>query len=256
VQEQGYGRPPGTVLIRARYSGTVVCVLLTALWVAALAVSASEQSTAGGKIGAGVFFGALILLTAGLWLAVNRRRGQLEVSNDTVALRKGKASYALHRAYSDSLRVLPPLSCRAAVQPARLTSPGSGGILPLSGFSPDKVRSVCETRGWRFDGGTELAVRDVQRWLERGRSAEAAQLINLFGPFPAVAADGDADTSLEAAVFEDYGDKFMRSGRSTARDAYRRAAQAQRTFAGFASSPGESAARLSQADRIDGKAGG
>jgi hypothetical protein len=254
VQEQGAGRPSGTVLIRARHSGTVVCVVLTIVWAVALAASLSAQPTASGKIGAGAFFGVFIVATVGLWLAVNRRRSELEVSHDTVALRKGTASYPLHRAFSDSLRILPPLRARGVVRPARLTSPGSGGILSLAGFPPDKVRSACEAHGWRFDGATDLAVSDVQRWLEHGRSAEAAQLIDLFGPFTAVAADSDADTALEAAVFEDYGDKIIRTARSAARDAYRRAARAQRAFAGYAPSPGEGAARLGQADRIDGKA--
>jgi hypothetical protein len=256
VQKQSAGRLPGTAAIRARHSGTILCVIVAALWAAGLAATETAQSTTGGKIGGGVFFGVLFILTVGLWLVVNSGRSQLEVGRDTVTLRKGTASYALHRDFSDSLRILPPLTARGVVRQARLTSPGSGGILPLRGFSPDKVRSACEAQGWRFDGPTELAVRDVQRWLEHGRSAEATQLIDLFGPFTAIAADGDADTSLEAAVFEDYGDKIMRTARSAAWDAYRRAAQAQRAFAGHASSPGEGAARMAQAARIDGKAQG
>ena len=111
MQEQGAGRPSGTVLIRARHSGTAVCAVLTIVWAAALAASVSAQSTASGKIGAG-------------------------------------------------------------------------------------------------------------------------------------------------AVFEDYGDKIIRTARSAARDAYRCAARAQRAFTGYAPSPGAGAARLGQADRIDGKARG
>jgi hypothetical protein len=237
-----------------------MCGLLAALWAAALAAAVSAQPSAGGKTAASAFFGILIILTAGLWLVLNRGRGLLEVSHDTVALRKGTkkgtTSCALHRDFSDSLCVLPPLTARGAVRPARLTSPGSGGILPLAGFSPETVKSACTARGWRFDGGTELVVKDVQRWLAHGRSAEAAQLINLFGPFPGVAADADPGTALEAAVFEDYGDKVDRSARPAARDAYRRAARAQRAFAAYAALPAENAARLARAERIDGKARG
>jgi hypothetical protein len=56
-----------------------------------------------------------------------------------------------------------------------------------------------------------------------------------------------------AAVFEDFGDKIFRTARANAREAYRRAASAQRAFAGHAPSPPESAARLAEANRIDGK---
>jgi hypothetical protein len=57
-------------------------------------------------------------------------------------------------------------------------------------------------------------------------------------------------------VFEDLGDKLSRTSRVNARAAYRRAAAAQRAFAGFAGSADEHAGRLAQADRIEGKAQG
>jgi hypothetical protein len=257
VQQQGYGRPPTAVVIRARRSGTVLIGILTAVWLAGLAAGVSAQSTASGKIESGVLFGILIVLCVGGWFSANRSRSQLEISHDAVVYRKGKGtSYALHRSYSESLRILPPLKDVLVSRPARLTSLGSGGILPLAGFSPDEVRRTCEAQGWRFDGGSEQAVKDVQRWLHAGRSAEAEQLIALFGPFDSAAADGDADTGLEAAVLEDYGDKLIRRNRAAARGAYRRAAAAQRAFAGHASSASEGAARLAQAERIDGKAQG
>ena len=41
MQEQGAGRSSGTVLIRARHSGTVACVVLTIVWAVALAVPKS-----------------------------------------------------------------------------------------------------------------------------------------------------------------------------------------------------------------------
>jgi hypothetical protein len=56
--------------------------------------------------------------------------------------------------------------------------------------------------------------------------------------------DDDPGVSLDAAVYEDYGDKLMRRAPSYARDLYRRAASAQRAFAG----------RLDQAERIEGNA--
>ena len=56
------------------------------------------------------------------------------------------------------------------------------------------------------------------------------------------------------AVFEDLGDKLIRSSRASASAAYRRAAAGQRAFAGFARSPDEGAARMAEASRIEGKA--
>lgn len=244
-------------MIRARHTGAVLFWILTAIWLVALAASVSAQPTANGKIESGVLFGLFLVLTLGGWFSTNRSRSELEVSHDSIVYRKGKgASYALHRPYSESLRILPPLKDLAVSRPARLTSLGSGGILPLTGFSLDEVRRTCEAQGWSFDGGSEPAVKDVQRWLHAGRSAEAEQLIALFGPFDGTAADGDADTGLQAAVLEDYGDKLIRRNRSAARGAYRRAATAQRAFAGYASSASQGAARMAEANRIDGKAQG
>jgi hypothetical protein len=257
VQQHGSQRPPWAVVIRARRSGTALFGFLTALWLVCLAASVSAQSTASGKIEAGATFGVFLVLSVGGWFSTNRSRSQLEVSHDAIVYRKGNAtSYALHRSSSESLRILPPLKGPVVSRPARLTSLGSGGILPLAGFSLDEVGRTCGAQGWRFDGGTELAVTDVQRWLHAGRSAEAEQLIALFGPFDGAAADGDADTGLEAAVLEDYGDKLVRRRPSLARSAYRRAAVAQRAFAGHASSASEGAARMARAVRIDGKAQG
>lgn len=73
------------------------------------------------------------------------------------------------------------------------------------------------------------------------------------GRVEAGVADGEEHTSLVAAVFEDIGDKIFRTARASAREAYRRAASAQRAFAGYAPSPPENAARLAEAARIGGK---
>jgi len=257
MNERPAGRPQEVVVIRARRSGTAVFAVLTIVWALALAASVSAQPTPSGKIAGGVFFGVLIAATAGGWAAINRRRSQLEVGHEAIVYRKGTAAPgALRRAHGESLRILPRLGDRSVVRQAHLILLGSGGIVSLAGFSPDGVRRACEAKGWRFDGGAELAVRDVQSFLHGGRSAEAAQLIELFGPFPDAAADGDPGTSLEAAVLEEYGDKLIRRNRSAAADTYRRAAAAQRAFAARAVSADEGAARMAQADRIDGKARG
>jgi hypothetical protein len=231
--------------------------VFTLVWVLALATAVGAQPTASGKAAAGVFFGLLIVASVGGWVMVNRRRSQLEVGRDVITRRAGSAAPAsLSRAHGESLRILPRLREFSVVGPERLILLGSGGALPLTSMAAGEVRRGCEAQGWRFDGGSELAVRDVQRWLHAGRPAEAAQLIELFGPFSDVATDEDADTSLVAAVLEDCGDKVLRRNRAGARDAYQRAAAAQRVFASHGSSAVENAARTAQASRLDGKARG
>jgi hypothetical protein len=256
VEERGAGRPPGAVIVRARYRGTVIFGCLTALWLLALAVAASAQPTASGRIGAAVIFGGLAGLSVGTWIAVNVGRRQLEVGRDEIVIRPGSKGkpFTLTRVGDDMLRILPRFRMLGAVRSPRLMFLGRGGFIGLRGFPLDQVRQACEAQGWRFDGNPSLAVADVQTWLHQGRSVEAAQLIELFGPFPAAAADGEEHTGLVAAVFEDFGDKIFRTARANAREAYRRAASAQRDFAGYAPSPRENAARLAEASRIDGKA--
>lgn len=258
MQDQGTGRPPGAVIVRARHTGTVVFGFLTALWLAALAAAESAQPTTSGRIEAGVIFGIFLVLSVGGWFGVNSSRRQLEVGGDAIVLRRGARGkpFTLTRHEGDTLRILPQFRMLKTVSAPQLIFLGTGGFIALGGFSLDQVRRACEAQGWRFDGDPSLAVADAQRWLHQGRSVQAAQLIELFGPFPDAAADGEPHTALEAAVFEDIADKIMRTARSSARDAYRHAADAQRAFAARAPSPGEAAARMAGADRIDGKARG
>jgi hypothetical protein len=257
VQQLGSAREPAPVIIRARRSGTVVGAVLTFIWALALVTSVGAQPTTSGKVTAGIFFGLLIVASVGGWLAVNRRRSQLAVGPDLITYRSGtKAPVTLSRAHGESLRILPRLREFSVVGPERLLLLGSGGAVSLASMSSGQVRHACEAQGWRFDGGSDLAVSDVRRWLHAGRPAEAAQLIELFGPFTEATADEEADTSLVAAVLEDCGDRVLRRNRASARGAYRRAAAAQRAFAGHASSADAGAARDAQASRLDAKARG
>jgi len=267
VQEHGAGRPPAVVVIRTRPSRpvTIVLAFLTLLWVLSLAGSESAQTSTSGRVAAGVIFGVLILLSVGGWFALNRNRRQLEVGRDAIVSRpaaKNRPPLTLTSGDGDTLRILPKFTLYGKVRQPRLIFLGRGGFILLDGFPLeggfplDEVRRACEAQGWRLDGDRSLAVRDVQSWLHRGHSVEAVQLLELFGPFPSAAADGEPHTGLVAGVFEDVGDKLIRSARSSARDAYRRAANAQRAFAGYARSEREIAARMAEADRIEGKARG
>jgi hypothetical protein len=227
--------------------------VLILFWVLCLAVSVAAQSTASGRIEAGVLFGIFIAASAGGYYGVRTRGRQLEVGRDTIASRLTPKAQALTLTADEggTLRILPKFTLYGKTRQPRLIFLGRGGFLLLGGFRLEEVGRVCTAQGWRFDGDPALAVDDVQRWLHRGQSIEAVQLLELFGPFPAAAADEEPRTGLEAAVFEDVGDKLGRSAR--ARDAYQRAAAAQRAFAGYARSADENAARLAEADRIHAK---
>jgi len=257
VQDQGAGRPPGAVAIRGRrHAGALVFAFLIALWVLALAVSEGSQSTTAGRIESGVMFGLFIVLSAGGWWSVSQRRPRLEVGRDAIVSRTGKkgAPFTLSRDPGDTLRILPQFRLYGRVRSPRLIFLGRGGFILLRGFRLDQVQRVCEAQGWRFDGNPALAARDVQHWLHRGQSIEAVQLLQLFGPFPEAVADGEPNTALEAAVFEDIGDKLLRGSRANARAAYRQAAAAQRAFAAAARTPAAGEARTAEAYRIDSKA--
>lgn len=228
---------------------------LTALWVLCLVVSETAQSTAAGRIEAGILFGVLVLAGVAACVRVFARRWELEIGRDAIVTRRGAEGkpFTLTADPGDTLRILPKFTLYGRTRSPRLMFLGRGGFIVLRGFGLDRVRRACEAQGWRFDGDPSLAVWDVQTWLHRGQSVEAVQLLQLFGPFPAAAADGEPRTGLEAAVYEDIGDKLARSARASARDAYQRAAAAQRAFAGLAPSPDEGAARMAEAYRIDGK---
>jgi hypothetical protein len=262
---RGPGQAPETVIIRTGTTGKVFFGLLVVLWAGILiGIEASHPPSESGRIAAGVIFGFLILLTVGGWFRINRRRPQLEVRGIDIVSRpvdKRKAPQRVNRADGDTLRILPKFKLYGKVSRPRLVFLGRGEFILLhssweGAFRPEEVRRACEARGWPFDGDSSLAVRDVQNWLHHGRSMEAVQLMELFGPFPDTATDGEPHIALAAAVYEDVGDKFTRSSRASARDAYRRAAGAQRAFAGYARTSGEAATRLAELSRIEGKAQG
>lgn len=259
MQDRTAARPPAVVVVRAGQTGIFIFGALTALWVVALAVSESAQPTTSGRVSAGIVFGILIVLTVGGWFGVNGSRRRLEVSRDAIVskrLGKNGKPFTLTRDEGDTLRILPRFKTLGAVSAPRLMFLGRGGFIELPAFSLDSVRRACESQGWRFDGDPALAVRDVQHWLNLGQSVAAAQLIELFGPFPAAAAAGQPHAGLDAAVYEDFGDKIARKARARARQAYRLAASAQQAFAGHAAAPDEAAARMAEAQRIEAKARG
>jgi hypothetical protein len=272
VQDQGYGRPPGAdanpapgaVVIRSGNVGVLSLFgALSAFFVLVLAVSEGNQETTGGRIAAAVLFGLLLAGSLAGVLAGLRRKRSIEIGRDAIVSRPVPTRPSPRRPPTvpvtftrgdGGLRVLPTFRFYRQTRPPKLLFLGSrGGFITLNGYSVNRVRRACEAQGWRFDGNPALAVTDVQDWLHSGLSLDAVQLLMTFGPFPGVAADHEPHTSLEAAVFEDLGDKYLRSTRGYARDAFRRAATLQRSFAGYAPTPDEAAARVTEAVRIERK---
>jgi hypothetical protein len=263
VYARGHGQAPEAVIIRTGTTGKVFFGFLVLLWAGILiGIEASHPPSQSGRIAAGVIFGFLILLSVGGWFRINRLRPQLEIRGIDIVSRptdKRKPPQRVNRADGDTLRILPKFKLYGKAVRPRLAFLGRGEFILLHGpwegaFRPEEVRRACEAHGWPFDGDSSLAVRDVQDCLHHGRSVEAVQLIELFGPFPDTATDGEPHIALAAAVYEDAGDKFIRGSRASARDAYGRAAAAQRAFAGYARSSGEAATRLAEVSRIEGKA--
>lgn len=230
--------------------------MIVAVLILGMVTSLAAQPTVSGRVTAVIFFGVFIALCAGWWMLMNRRRNRIEVTPDAISYRhwSGRADFTLSRRQGDDLRFIPRLSDHGFVVAARLTIVGSGDIMNLFGFSAPAVRRACEAGGWRFGNGTsEKAARDLRRWHEAGRVVEAAQLVDLFGPYD-VDAGPDGTVSLGAAVLEAYADQLASIDPGAARDAYRRAAQAQRSYAAFATSGGEGIARTTEADRLATKA--
>jgi hypothetical protein len=248
---------PRTVIVRQRSRWTIRAGVGIVVMVLGLAASLAAQPTVSGKITAVVFFGLFIALIVWLWRRQNRGRDQFEITPDAIGFRHGRRggpSITLNREHGTDLRLIPALHDHGVAAGPRLALVGSGEAITIYGFSADAIRRGCTTVGWRFGNGSpEQAARDLRGLRDDGRLAEAAQLINLFGPcdWPT---DSDPDTSVSAMILERYADGLAERDPAASRAAYLSAAGAQRSFAAYASSGGEGTARMMEADRLTAKA--
>lgn len=243
---------------RRRHTIPFICAVV--VFILGMAGSLAAQPTTSGRVTAVIFFGLLIGVCTGLWLLLNGRRDRIEVTTDAISRRRvgagggGQTDLTLSRRQGDSLRLIPRLADHGFTVADRLTIVGSGTAMNLFGFSSHAVVRACTARGWRFDDGTvEQAARDLRQLFEAGMLAEAAQLVDLFGPYD-VDAGPAATVSLGAEVLGAYADQLAGMDRNAARAAYQRAANAQRSYAAFATSGGEGKARMSEAERLAEKA--
>jgi hypothetical protein len=245
-----------TVIVKQRSRWAIRAAVGVVVMVLGLAASVAAQPTASGKITAVVFFGLFIALIVWLWRRQNRWRDQFEITPDAIGFRHGRRggpSVTLTREHGTDLRLIPALRDHGITAGPRLTLVGSGEMITTYGFSPVAIRRGCTTVGWRFGNGSpEQAARDLRGLLDDGRLAEAVQLISLFGPcdWPA---DSDHDTSLSATILERYADGLAERDPAASRAAYLRAADAQRSYAAYASSGGEGTARMMKADLLTAK---
>jgi hypothetical protein len=246
-----------TITVRQRPRRTIVAATGVLVMALGLAVSLGAQPTVSGKITAAIFFGLFIALIVWLWRRVNRWRDQLEITPDVISFRHGRRggpSITLTRQDGTDLRLIPPLSDHGVIAGPRLALVGSGQAITIYGFAANAVRDSCAAVGWRFGNGSPAeAAQDLRALRDEGRLAEAVQLINVFGlcDWPT---DGNPDSSLSATILERYADELADRDRAAASAVYLRAAQAQRSFAAYASSGGEGTARMMEADRLTAKA--
>jgi len=244
-----------TITVRQRPRRTIVAAIGVLVMALGLAVSLGAQPTVSGKITAAVFFGLFIAIIVWLWRRANRWRDQLEITPDVISFRHGRRggpSITLTRQDGTDLRLIPPLSDHGVIVGPRLALVGSGEAITIYGFAANAVRNGCAAVGWRFGNGSPAEVaRDLRALRDEGRLAEAVQLLNVFGlcDWPT---DGNPDSSLSASILERYADEL--GDRAPASAVYLRAAQAQRSFAAYASSGGEGTARMMEAARLDAKA--
>jgi hypothetical protein len=246
-----------TVTVKQRSRWTIRAVVGVVVMLLGLAASLAAQPTASGKITAAVFFGLFIALIVWLWRRQNRWRDQFEIKPDAIGFRHGRGggpSITLTRGDGTDLRLIPALRDHGVTAGPRLALVGSGEMLTIYGFSADAVRRGCTAAGWRFGNGSpEQAAQDLRGLRDDGRLAEAAQLIELFGPcdWPA---ESNPDSSLSAMILERYADGLAQRDPAASRAAYLSAAGAQRSFAAYASSGGEGSARMMEADRLTARA--
>jgi len=254
------------VSVRQRARATIPVAIGVVVLALGMVTAIGAQPTTSGKIGSVVFFGLFILLCFWIWWQLNRGRDRLRITPDAISLVRGRGRgrglgrggpfVTLTRERGTDLRLIPALRDPGTETGPRLALVGSGEAITLYGFRFDAVRRGCTAAGWRFGNGTpEQAARDLRELLDSGQLAEAAQLVDVFGPcdWPASA---DGTTSLSALVLERYADDLWRRDTPAARAAYLRAAAAQRSFAAYASSGGEGSARMAEAGRLAAKANG
>jgi hypothetical protein len=252
-------RVPGDVVISARRQQTIFWGVCAAILASGIVVAWNNQPTVTGKLQGAGFFSFIIALTMFMWWYVNRLRPRIQVTTDEIRYwyMGRQLQFTLSRQSGGGLCVIPALHRRtgwttpAATWGPFLTFPGSGDYMGLRRFRVRLVRRACESRGWRFDGDVRLLARDARALWRESKLWEAAHLVDVFGPFDEDDDGITAATSLGAAILEAYGDS--RHG-AVARAAYQRAADAQRSYAAFATSGAEGSARMSEAARLDAKA--
>jgi len=260
MRQQKVSSDSEVTVVSQRRRHTVSFIAAVAVFVLGMAGSLAAQPSTSGRVTAVIFFGIFIVLCTWLWLLLNRRRDRIVLTTDAISRVRGggggQAELTLSRRQGDSLRLIPRLSDHGFTVADRLTIVGSGEAMNLFGFPPHTVARACEARGWRFGDGTrEQAARDLRQLYEAGMLAEAAQLVDLFGPYD-VDVGPDATVSLGAMVLAAYADQLAGIDADAAGAAYRRAANAQRSYAAFATSGGEGTARMAEAERLAAKAAG
>ena len=125
--------------------------ILTLAFLAALIRGVTGAMTTGGRIAAGILFGALAAVVVFRWFWEVRHPGRLEVSTSTVRFVSGSGKVAtqeISRSAGDQLQFVGRGAGRYVS--LALQQPASGTTLSLGMFDRKPVRRACEANGWRF----------------------------------------------------------------------------------------------------------
>jgi hypothetical protein len=142
VQQHAVSQTAGPVAFRERRTAsTVIFTLVTLLWVLAIVVSVSANSS--NAVGAIVFFGIFLLITLAGWYVTAGGRARLEISGETIVYQKGRRGMpvTLSPVPGDdaTLWVIPKTYHYGMAGPVLLALLGTGGFVPLNGVPVDKV---------------------------------------------------------------------------------------------------------------------
>jgi hypothetical protein len=154
MQQDEPGQDTGVIVIKQRQKWTVSIGLMIVILALGIAIAEPQQPSTGNRIGVPIFFGFFIVLCIMIWIGSNRRRDQIEVTQDAIKYvrRSGRVALTLPRSEIDNLRIIRRLSDRKLFLVDRLVVTGTDSWMTLHWFSTRAVRQACLARGWRFDG--------------------------------------------------------------------------------------------------------
>lgn len=145
------GQHQGVVVKESSLKREGLYGVLTLAFLAALIRGVTGAMTTGGRITAGILFGALAAVVAFRWFWAVRHPGRLEVSSNTVRFIPGSGKIAtqeISRSAGDQLQFVARGTARYVSLALRQSA--SGTVVSMGMFDRKPVQRACEASGWRF----------------------------------------------------------------------------------------------------------